>query len=288
MRKDTPSRTARKVAIATVSLGAKPGMEKVLPPGIVEASQELLLAAGVVGPRIMRFAASQSAVSIYEAFDWMMPGQFEAFAHRKAFFERQVRAGIAAGARQVLVLGAGYDTLGWRLAPEFPAVHFFEIDHPATARLKAKGVAAMGQRSNLSLIAEDLGRHALVDVLKANAAWDRDKQTVLLAEGLVMYLPPEAVASLFAQSAALVGEDSRFAFSYLPAGADGRLDAGRWTGLMLWLQKAIGEPWLWSIRPQELGAFLQGVGWQNAQQLVEPIGQQGIECYAVATRSAGL
>lgn len=84
MRKDTPSRTARKVAIATVSLGAKPGMEKVLPPGIVEASQELLLAAGVVGPRIMRFAASQSAVSIYEAFDWMMPGQFVAFADRKS------------------------------------------------------------------------------------------------------------------------------------------------------------------------------------------------------------
>ena len=29
-------------------------------------------------------------------------------------------------------------------------------------------------------------------------------------------------------------------------GADGRPDAGRWTGLMLWLQKAVGEPWTWS------------------------------------------
>jgi len=39
---------------------------------------------------------------LYDAFDWMMPGQFEAFAERKAFCERQVRQGIAAGAPQVL------------------------------------------------------------------------------------------------------------------------------------------------------------------------------------------
>ena len=54
----------------------------------------------------------------------MMPGQFEAFAHRKAFCEKRARKGIAAGATQVLVLGAGYDTLGWRLAPEFPEDKF--------------------------------------------------------------------------------------------------------------------------------------------------------------------
>ncbi len=83
-------------------------------------------------------------VSVYKAFDWMLPGQFEAFAHRKAFCERQVRDGIGAGATQILVLGAGYDTMGWRLAPEFFGVNFFEIDHPATACLKARGIKAMG------------------------------------------------------------------------------------------------------------------------------------------------
>jgi len=84
-------------------------------------------------------------VSIYEAFDWMIPGQFEAFGHRKAFCEHQVRDGIDAGAAQILVLGAGYDTMGWRLAPNFPDVNFFEIVHLSTARLKAKGIKGMGQ-----------------------------------------------------------------------------------------------------------------------------------------------
>ena len=72
-----------------------------------------------------------------------MLGQFEVFAHRKAFYELMLKVRIDTGAIQALVLSAGYDTLGWRLAPEFPAVSFFEIDYPATARLKAKTIQAM-------------------------------------------------------------------------------------------------------------------------------------------------
>ena len=284
MRKGRPSRTALKVALTIVTLGTKPGMEKVLPPGIAQASAELLVACGAVRARTARWAGFRQAVSVYEAFDWMLPGQFEAFAHRKAFFERQVRKSIGAGASQILVLGAGYDTLGWRLAPEFPTVSFFEIEHPATARLKAKGLAVMGMPKNLRLIAEDLGKQQLLHVLKANASWSMNTRTVILAEGLVMYLSPEAVSSLFCQAAALVNNGSRFAFSYLPTGADGRPDAGRWTGLMLWLQKAVGEPWTWSIRPAELSPFLESVGWKNAPELVEASGMHGVEFYAVASK----
>ena len=165
MKRDRPSSTARKVALSIISLGAKPEMEEVLPDGIVDATARLLVAAEVVGEGAVRFARSRFAVAIYEAFDWMMPGQFEAFAHRKAFCEQTVRDGIAAGAMQVLVLGAGYDTLGWRLAPEFPGVRFFEIDHPATGERKAQGIAGLGRRENLHLIQADLASRSLVDVL---------------------------------------------------------------------------------------------------------------------------
>jgi methyltransferase (TIGR00027 family) len=223
-------------------------------------------------------------VSVYEAFDWMLPGQFEAFAHRKAFCERQVREGIGEDASQILVLGAGYDTMGWRLAPEFPGVNFFEIDHPATARFKARGIEAMGQRDNLCLIAEDLGERKLEDVLKTNELWDQRARTVIIAEGLVMYLPPEAVRGLFCQCAVVAGVGTRIAFSYIPSGADGRPDAGRWTGLMLWLQKVVGEPWIWSIRPEELGPFLEKTGWTNAPALAGTTRKHGVEFYAVATK----
>jgi len=278
-----PSKTAVKVALNIITLAAKPDMGKILLPGIVEATEKLLLTSGAAGATSVRWARSQRMVSVYKAFDWMLPGQFEAFAHRKAFCEHQVRDGIGVGATQILVLGAGYDTMGWRLAPEFSGVNFFEIDHPATASLKARGIKAMGPRDNLCLIAEDLGKRKLGDVLKANESWDQGARTVILAEGLVMYLPPEAVRDLFCQCAAIVGSGSRIAFTYIPTGASGRPDAGRWTGLMLWLQKASGEPWLWSIRPEKLGRFLKETGWTNSRELVEESDRHGVEFFSVAT-----
>jgi methyltransferase (TIGR00027 family) len=284
VRKDKPSMTARKVALSVVTLGAKPGMDRILPPGIVQATETLLVASGAVGERTIRWACSPKIVAVYEAFDWMLPGQFEAFAHRKAFCERQVRNGIANGATQILVLGAGYDTLGWRLAPEFFNVSFFEIDHPATAQLKARGINTMGCRDNLHLLAEDLGDRKLVDVLKANDVWDVSAQTVIIAEGLIMYLLPEAVHDLFKQCAQIAGAGSRIAFSYIPSGSDGRLDVGRWTGLLMWGQEVIGEPWTWSILPEELGLFLEKSGWINISSLPETIHKHGVEFFAVATK----
>jgi methyltransferase (TIGR00027 family) len=285
MRKDTPSKTARKVALNIVTLGAKPGMAEIFPSGIVDATSELLVASGAVGETAIRWSRSRRMVSVYEAFDWILPGQFVAFAHRKAFCEQQVREGISSGATQILVLGAGDDTLGWRLAPELSKVNFFEIDHPATARLKAKGIYAMGQRENLFLIAEDLGEQKLEDVLRANALWDHDgAPTVIIAEGLVMYLPPEAVRELFCQCSAITGADSRIAFSYIPTGADGRPDVGRWTGLMLWLQKVVGEPWLWSIRPEELGLFLEESGWTHVSETASATGKYGVEFFGVGAK----
>ena len=284
MRKDKPSKTARKVALNIVSLGAKPGMDRVLPPGVAEATAALLVASGAVGAAAVRFSRSRGAVAVYEAFDWMMPGQFEAFAHRKAFCDHQVREGVRAGATQVLVLGAGYDTLGWRLALEFPGVGFFEIDHPATARLKAVGIAELGQRDNLHLIQEDLGERRLVEVLTANHSWDRAAPSVVVAEGLLMYLPPSAARDLFGQCAEMAGAGSRIAFTYVGTDADGRPDAGRWTGLVLWILKASGEPWLWSIRPEELARFLEETGWTNAPDLVGTSSRRGVEYLGVASK----
>lgn len=283
MRKNKPSRTAYKVAVNIISLGSKPGMEKVLPPGIVAATEKLLVASGAASETVVGIARSQWAVSVYEWFDWMMPGQFEAFAHRKAFCERQVREAIGAGAVQVLVLGAGYDTLGWRLAPEFPGVNFFEIDHPATALPKAKGIEAMGRRENLHLIGEDLGQRKMVDVLEAHEKWDETARTVIIGEGLLMYLPSEAVRDLFLQAVSITGPGSRVVFTYIPAGEDGRPDAGKWTGLILWIMRSSGEPWCWSIRPEELGGFLAETGWTYAQE-TEGTGKHGIEFFGVATR----
>jgi len=284
MRTETPSATARKAAMNILALGSRGGMEHVLPPGIVAATARLLVAAGVAGPGTVRFARSRLAVGIYLSFDWMLPGQFEAFAHRKAFCERQVRRGIEDGAQQVLVLGAGYDTLGWRLAAEFPGVDFFEIDHPATARAKARGIGAMGPRPNLHLLAEDLGTRPLADVLKNARAWNATVPTVIVAEGLLMYLSPAAVGELFRQCAEVTGPGSRLAFTYVGTRPDGRPDAGPWTWLVLRILAAEGEPWQWSTRPEEIDPFLREHGWTFDRAQTIGAARKGIEFFGVAVK----
>ena len=284
MHNEKPSTTAYKVALNILTLGTIPEMAEVLPSGIVDATAKLLIQSGAASEKIVRWSQSPRMVRVYRALDWMMPGQFEAFAHRKAFCERQVRDSIDAGASQVLVLGAGYDTLGWRLAPEFQDVDFFEVDHPATASLKAKGIEAMGPRSNLHLIAEDLGQHKLADILTDHQDWDQSASTVIVAEGLLQYLMPQAVQDLFRQCASITG-DCRVAFTYAASREDGRPDAGPLTGYVLWLLKVSGEPWLWSIRPEELGKFLATSGWTNAPELEGAAGKHGVELYAVARKS---
>lgn len=286
MNKGKPSRTAIKVATSLLTLGAKPEAARKLPDGLLTATEAILIASGVVGEKAVRWCKSRRMLAVYDAFDWMLPGQFDALGARKAFCERQVRAAIGKGATQVLVLGAGFDTLGWRLAPEFPHVNFFEIDHPATAAPKAKGIAAMGARDNLHLIAADLGQRRLVDMLAAHEHWNPTGPSVIVAEGLLMYLPPDAVANLFRQCADITGPQSPIAFTYIPAGTDGRLDAGRWTGLMLWLQKMTGEPWLWAIAPEKLGPFLAAAGWRIDPQAEDGTGKHGVEYFAAALKAA--
>jgi O-methyltransferase involved in polyketide biosynthesis len=99
-----------------------------------------------------------------------------------------------------------------------------------------------------------------------------------------MYLPTEAVRDLFCQCAVVTGVGSRIAFSYIPTGADGRPDAGRWTGLMLWLQKVAGEPWLWSIRPEELGQFMAELDWEANFSQGDLKYKYGVEYFAVAKK----
>ncbi len=53
---------------------------------------------------------------------------------------------------------------------------------------------------------------------------------------------------------------------------------------MLWLQKVSGEPWTWSIRPEELDLFLKESGWESISAPAGPPRKYGVEFYAVATK----
>jgi methyltransferase (TIGR00027 family) len=276
MKQGRISQTALKVALGLVTLSVKDDWARRLPPGLVDVSERLLLASGSpgYGPRLMRASKQRWMIRVYEIQDLMIPGQFEGFGHRKIFTQQQVEAAITQGARQVLVVGAGFDTLCLRLAPQHSHVQFCEVDHPATSAAKARGVALEGQPANMTQIAADLGEQALSKVLSKDGRWQSSLPSVLLAEGLFQYLTDDEVRGLLTDAATCTSPGSRFVFTHAIPGD--RM-------LLSFLTRLIAEPWKSAVRSEDLPEYVEGTGWTMISD-VDADSSHGVERYAVAER----
>ena len=277
MKQGRISQTALKVALGLITLSVKDDWSQRLPPDLVAITERLLLASGSpgYGPGLMRMSKQRWMIRVYQFQDRMMPGQWEGFGHRKVFMNQQVEAAIEQGARQVLVLGAGFDTLCLRLAPKYPEVRFVEIDHPSTSVAKARGIEKVGQPENMIQIAADLGERSLPKVLSEDGHWDASQRSVIVAEGLFQYLTDEEVRGLLTDAAACTSPGSRIAFSHAIPGDRKLLSA---------LVRLISEPWKSEVRSEDLPSYVDGTGWAMISY-VDDDAEHGVERYGVAERA---
>jgi methyltransferase (TIGR00027 family) len=140
-------------------------------------------------------------------------------AVRTRFFDDFFTAATAAGIDQAVILASGLDARAYRL-PWPSGTVVYEIDQPKVIEFKNATMASIGgepttQRRAVSIdLREDwpaeLRRNGFDDTRPA--AWS--------AEGLLIYLPPEAQDRLFDNIAMLSAPGSRLATEYHPdAGA---------------------------------------------------------------------
>lgn len=273
-----PSETALKVAYGLLSLSAKPGWRDRLPAELAPLTETLILEAKVFGYNrsVVGLSRRRWMVGLYDRFEKILPGVFEGIGERKLFMDWAVERTIGEGAKQVLIVGAGFDTLCLRLARKYPEVSFFEVDHPATAVAKARGVAKIGKPDNLTLLQADLGLKPLSEVLAEEQAWDAEVKTVAVAEGLLYYLRTSDVASLFDYLAESTGSGSQVAFSYL----ENHRKHG-WATIAL---NALREPWLSSCSEAKLSEYV-GEGWR-VSDLPNPTSlSSNLEKFAIVDRS---
>jgi methyltransferase (TIGR00027 family) len=241
---------------------------RLLPSGAAELTEQLLLATGGMTPWMQRFYASQRNQAWLERFaERFGPGQLARMALRKRFMDDEIRAALTAGATQVLVVGAGYDTLCMRLAAEFEDRLFVEIDHPATSESKRAGVDSLGaMRPNLRLLAVDLATTSLIEALAPldQPAWDAEARTIVVAEGVLMYLDRDDVVRFFSAVHDLTGPGSRVAFTYMRCDANGRPYAGKYAGGLTRVSlKLIGEALRFCVVDErELAELVQPLGWR--------------------------
>ena len=113
---------------------------------------------------------------------------------RTRFIDAAVERAVAAGARQLVVLGAGFDTHAYRCRELLKDLRVFEVDRAATQALKRERVlAALGAvPPNLTYVPIDFQHEDLAEVLARNG-YDRSQRTFFIMEGVTMYVPEEGV-----------------------------------------------------------------------------------------------
>jgi methyltransferase (TIGR00027 family) len=148
-----------------------------------------------------------SAVRVQAMIDGM--------AVRTKYFDDYFIDSTGTGVRQVVILASGLDSRAYRLPwPDGTVV--YEIDQPQVIEFKTTTLAGIGAQPTATrrTIAIDL-RQGWPEALKA-AGLDTAAPTAWLAEGLLIYLPPEAQDGLFDNITALSAPGSTIATEFVP------------------------------------------------------------------------
>lgn len=150
----------------------------------------------------------------------------DSLAVRTRFFDDFFINATAAGIGQAVILAAGLDARAYRLAWP-PGTVVYEVDQPAVVKFKTDTMARLGaepttERRTVSI---DL-RDDWPAVLRMSG-FDDTKPATWSAEGLLMYLPPEAQDRLFDHITSLSAPGSQLATEYHPDTGPTMAERGR-------------------------------------------------------------
>jgi methyltransferase (TIGR00027 family) len=172
-------------------------------------------------------------------------------ALRTSAIDAAVRDAIAAGATQLVILGAGYDGRAWRMS-ELAGVKVFEVDHPSTQQDKRTRAATLPSATGvLSFVPMNFEVESLEKVLE-RAGHDPSSPTCWIWEGVVMYLTHDTVRATLRAIAERSKRGSTVIVNYhtVHRGFLARL-----------VFRLIGEPQISAWSPDEMAADLRSAGF---------------------------
>jgi methyltransferase (TIGR00027 family) len=251
MRAGEPSRTAEYMALFRAVESCQPEGRRLfsdpfaigfLTPGLrVAASVARLPGLGWLVPRLIDARASGPRVS--------------ALLRTRLIDDALVEA-LAKETRQVVLLGAGYDSRPYR-TEGIQAARVFEVDHPTTQAVKRGRLERMlgSLPANVAYVAVDFVREDLGAAL-LEAGYNPAERTFFIWEGVTNYLNAIAVDATLRLIASDSGPGSRLSFTYIHRGLlDG---SARFPGSEPWVKavQGAGEPFTFGLHPAELRAYL--------------------------------
>lgn len=206
---------------------------------------------------LSRHPACRSFLCRYIDYRW--PGSRTSLIARTRWIDDYLASALASGIPQVVLLGAGFDSRGYRITGAEQA-RFFEVDHPNTSGVKKTHVIrSLGTLpSHVKYVVVNFQRDSVRKALEV-ADFDPHRRSVLLWEGVSNYLTEESVRETLSFISGLV-EGTQLVFTYVdeavlrnPRGFAGGAEVQQTFA-------KLEEPWTFGIRPDEAAEFFRECG----------------------------
>jgi methyltransferase (TIGR00027 family) len=188
------------------------------------------------------------------------------FACRHRFSEDRMRAALDRGVRQVVLLGAGLDTLALRQPDIVTSVQLVEIDHPDSQRWKLERLQTLGLSTpGVRYVPVDFASQNLEEELRA-AGVRMEQPTFFAWLGVTQYISePAAIATL--SLAARYAANSEIVFDVIVPFEDLAPDELHISSAARTSSQERGEPWISFYRPEEMARRLPALGFRSVQRL---------------------
>ncbi len=226
--------------------------------------------AGRILPAGMRFLVWLTRASWMR--DWMLgmsekkaPGVWTIFPCRKRYIEEKVAEATVDQTEAVVNLGAGFDTLAYRL-DALADVPVWEVDQPVNIEAKRSGLEkVLGEvPAHVTLVSIDFDSEDLAAAL-ASHGYALDKKTFFILEAVTQYLTEAGIRTTF-DFLAKAPTGSRLVFTYVHKDfMDGKVFYGHEFLYKKMLLK--DKIWLFGMDPEDVADFLGGYGWRVLEHL---------------------
>jgi len=175
---------------------------------------------------------------------------------RSAIAEAKLAEAMARGTRQIVVLGAGLDTLSVR--NPFPDATIYEIDHPATQAWKQQRLsdAGMAPGLNAKFVPVNFEHDTLEEQLAA-AGFDRASPAFFVWLGVVPYLTDAAIFATLGYLASIPGSETVFDYANPLEQLPREMAAAHKRTKRV---AALGEPFISAFDTAQLHERLRGLG----------------------------
>jgi methyltransferase (TIGR00027 family) len=258
-----PRNPAAQTAFGPMVLAA---MEQTEPPGRRLVDDDL---AARFLPARMRWLVTATPPKLMRrlmmaAMDRDGPGLWANMTCRKRYIADKVTEALDS-VDAVVVLGAGLDTLAYRLARKSD-IPIFEVDQPVNIQRKAAAVRRVLGKipSSVRLVSLDFERDDVLTVL-AEHGYRADYRTFFIWEAVTQYLTADAVDATL-ESLRPAASGSRLVFTYVRRDF---IDGVNFYGAKQLYRRFRQRQQLWrfGLQPEEVAAFLDGHGWRLVEQL---------------------